>query len=613
MSTELTDLVELTPSKARALVEENAYYWKGRPVVFWPAEKPDLDKPLAVDLFCGLGGLSLGFEMAGFECVLGLDIHKPSVETFRASHPRAVVIMGDIRDVLQPGKCGQENLISSTLRQVVGDRNVDVLLAGIPCQGFSLANKKRSTLDERNYLFIYCVEAIKQLEPTYVVIENVTGLRDMDNGSFVREIKRMLTEEGYRVEYRLLNAADFGVPQLRKRIVFLGAKKGYPLIWPTGTFGSPSRPYRTVWDAISDLPLLEAGESTSCYGVPPRGETTEYQRLMRGGTTILYNHQAPKHPRSVIEKIANTRPGEPMYERYPQRIRLSWDKPSPTQVSGGIRPQFQFGHPEQARGLTIRERCRIQSIPDWVIVRGGMVQGRVQTGNAVPPLLAEAIGNAVYLGLHAQEFRELILVWGRQHKRVFPWRSTSRTLFQVLVSEMLLRKTRAEAVAPVYSELVSRYPDPVAIGEAELADLEELLRPLGLSHIRANALKELGQILVARYRGEAPADPFALMDIAHVGRYSANATLLFAKNEKRPIVDENIQRMLSRIFRVPKAAELHKADYLWEICEKLMPTTDPREFGWALLDFAAVVCRPREPKCAECQLARLCKFKKGGI
>ncbi|MFC1625411.1 DNA cytosine methyltransferase [Patescibacteria group bacterium] len=105
----------------------------------------------------------------------------------------------------------------------------------------------------------------------------------------------------------------------------------------------------------------------------------------------LENHTAPSHPPSTIKKIGSTEPGKPMYPKFTQRIRLHWDKTSPTQVSGGIRPQFQFGHPEQSRGLTVRERCRIQSFPDDFVIFGGTVQGRVQTGNAVPPLLAKAI------------------------------------------------------------------------------------------------------------------------------------------------------------------------------------------------------------------------------
>jgi DNA (cytosine-5)-methyltransferase 1 len=112
-------------------------------------------------------------------------------------------------------------------------------------------------------------------------------------------------------------------------------------------------------------------------------------------SVALTCHTAPNHPDSTIQRIRNTKQGDPMYPKYKQRIRLSWNGQSPTQVSGGIRPQFQFGHPEDDRGLSIRERCRIQSFPDEFIVKGGIVQGRVQTGNAVPPLLAKAVAIAI--------------------------------------------------------------------------------------------------------------------------------------------------------------------------------------------------------------------------
>ena len=112
------------------------------------------------------------------------------------------------------------------------------------------------------------------------------------------------------------------------------------------------------------------------------------------GSNQLTNHKAPNHPQDTIEKIKNTKPGFPMYPKFKQRIRLAWDIQSPTQVSGGIRPQFQFGHPSDSRGLTIRERCRLQSFPDHFVVSGGIVQGRVQTGNAVPPFLAKAVALA---------------------------------------------------------------------------------------------------------------------------------------------------------------------------------------------------------------------------
>jgi len=369
-------------------VEESPYYWKGEPKVF--ERQVDLN-PLTVltvlDLFSGAGGLSLGFAMAGFNVVLGIDIHKPSMETFLHNHKKTIGILGDIRKI-------PDNLVLDLLKGI----EVKVLMAGVPCQGFSLNNRKRNPNDPRNYLFWEFIRFVKLLKPDFLVLENVSGMKNTANGSFVEEIEKQIVIAGeesgkkYRVEHRILNAADYGVPQIRKRLIFLASAKGYPIAWPEPEFGTPKRPYRTVFDAIGDLPSLQPGERKNFYTTQPQ---TEYQKLMREGSVVLLNHEAPKHPQSTIKKIKNTEPGKPIYPRFTQRIRLGWDKPSPTQVAGGIRPQFQFGHPSDPRGLTVRERARIQSFPDWYQFFGGIVQGRVQTGNAVPPLLAKAIAEKI--------------------------------------------------------------------------------------------------------------------------------------------------------------------------------------------------------------------------
>ncbi|MBC7333697.1 MAG: DNA cytosine methyltransferase, partial [Actinobacteria bacterium] len=316
-----------------------------------------------------------------------IDIHKPSMETFLHNHPRTMGILGDIRKI-------PDDLVVDLLSGI----EVKVLMAGVPCQGFSLNNRKRNPNDPRNYLFWEFIRFVKLLKPDFLVLENVSGMKSTANGSFVVEIEKQIKIAGekigkrYRVEHRILNAADYGVPQIRKRLIFLASAEGYPIVWPEPEFGTPERPYRTVFDAIGDLPPLKPGEKKSFYTTPPQ---TEYQKLMRNGSIVLLNHEAPKHPQSTVERIKRTKPGEPMYPRFTQRIRLSWDKLSPTQVAGGIRPQFQFGHPRDPRGLTVRERARIQSFPDWYQFFGGVVQGRVQTGNAVPPLLAKAIAERI--------------------------------------------------------------------------------------------------------------------------------------------------------------------------------------------------------------------------
>ena len=238
------------------------------------------------------------------------------------------------------------------------------------------------------------VKFVEVLKPKSIVLENVSGMKS--TGTFVEDIENDLSRAGGMiVKSRLLSAADYGVPQKRNRLLFVGVRGAnfdFDKIKKTHGEGT-GKPYVSIRDAIGDLPSLNPKESKDSYASPP---FSEYQLLMRKDTdNILTCHMAPNHPIDTIEKIKNTIPGEPMYPKFKQRIRLAWDIQSPTQVSGGIRPQFQFGHPEDNRGLTIRERCRIQSFPDNFFVHGGIVQGRVQTGNAVPPLLAKAVALAI--------------------------------------------------------------------------------------------------------------------------------------------------------------------------------------------------------------------------
>ena len=364
-------------------VEENSYYWRGDPVIFKGDFAPN-GNPVVVELFCGCGGTSVGFEMAGYQIAVGADILRPAIETFRNNHKGVSAILGDIHKI-EPVQ----------LSELLNGAQVDVLIGGVPCQGFSLNNRKRHEGDKRNKLYLEFIRFVKALKPKAIVLENVSGMKS--TGNIVDVIEHDLTEaSGMTVKSQFLYAPDYGVPQSRLRLLFVGVRgQEFDFNRIVKTHGpTTGKPYNTVGDAISDLPHLKANEKATKYTKKPMND---YQLLMREGvaTNNLTNHQAPNHPADVIEMIANTKQGEPLYERYHQRIRLSMNDLSPTQVSGGIRPSFQFGHPTDARGLTIRERCRLQSFPDWFVVSGGIVQGRVQTGNAVPPLLARAVALAI--------------------------------------------------------------------------------------------------------------------------------------------------------------------------------------------------------------------------
>ncbi|MGI6028719.1 MAG: DNA cytosine methyltransferase [Candidatus Heteroscillospira sp.] len=351
------------------------------------------DKLAMLDLFCGAGGFAVGCDWAGFQSVFGIDHLEPAMKTWCKNHPHSIGCLGDITQ-LKPEDIKE-------LLESKGVTQVHLITGGVPCQGFSIANRKHNDNDERNFLFLEYMKFVEVFQPDYIILENVSGMRSTAGGQFEKDIKKYMSDLGYEPTVELVNAADFGVPQIRQRLIFVGVKRDrgltVPYAFPAGSFAGK---YRTVSDAISDLPELGNNETKTDYMGEPH---SEYQKLMRGYGEIkgipvsatVKNHVSPNHPKETIAKIANTPPGQAMYKKFKQRIRLKNDAPSPTQMAGGIRPQFQFGHPDQSRGLTIRERARIQSFPDSYEFCGGIVQSRVQTGNAVPPLLIYHIAKPI--------------------------------------------------------------------------------------------------------------------------------------------------------------------------------------------------------------------------
>lgn len=386
-----------------AVPVEKSYYLRDDDITYFNEDTFKLvpNKLVMIDLFCGAGGFAVGCDWAGFQSVFGVDHLEPAMRTWTKNHPNGIGCLGDITK-LDPTQI--QNLLKSK-----GVEKVHLITGGVPCQGFSIANRKHNDNDERNFLFLEYMKFVKVFMPDYIILENVSGMRSTAGGQFEKNIKEYMESLGYDTTVKLVNAADFGVPQVRQRLIFVGVKKeaGFtvPYCFPTGDFVGK---YRTVKDAISDLPSLENNEQKTEYATVPQND---YQRLMRGcssvnaGNTIdyIYNHVSPNHPQETIEKISSTLQGEPMYPKFKQRIRLKEDAPSPTQLAGGIRPQFQFGHPTQPRGLSIRERARIQSFPDHYVFEGGTVQERVQTGNAVPPLMIYNIAKPIAEDIRRRE------------------------------------------------------------------------------------------------------------------------------------------------------------------------------------------------------------------
>lgn len=345
-------------------------------------------KPKAVDLFAGVGGLSLGFENVGFDIVVANEFEPTIATAYKSNHPRTKMLIGDIRQID----------LEKTFENYVG--KIDVIIGGPPCQGFSQKGQRKSIYDERNFLFEYYVKAVDFLNPKYFVMENVPNLLTTENGFFRKEIEEIFSSMGYRLTMGILNAADYGVPQNRKRAVIIGSYKNTPLSLPV-----PTLPNVTIWDAISDLAYLESGEGEEeqAYRYSPQ---SDYQNELRGNNNTLYNHVATKHSKITLERLSMIPPNagrDVLPEEHLTKSIYSgtWTRMRKNEVSVTITTRFdtpssgKFTHPFLNRAITVREAARIQSFPDDFVFIGNKNSQMKQVGNAVPPRLASAIAEVV--------------------------------------------------------------------------------------------------------------------------------------------------------------------------------------------------------------------------
>ena len=342
----------------------------------------------AIDLFAGCGGLSKGFMDAGFNIIVGVDNDQAALNTFEKNHNGAVALNADLSK--------QETF--DEIKRVAGKRQIDVIIAGPPCQGFSLTGP-RNFDDKRNKLYLAVIEMVKQYQPKGFIIENVPGMATLYDGQIKDEVIKRFKKMGYNIDCRILCAADYGVPQIRKRLIFMGVRKdiGVPC-FPDVTL-TPDQ-YISCRDAISDLPPLEdeIGEETTDYTSDP---VTDYQRKMRGNNHKLYNHVGTNHTKMVKDTIALVPEGG-NYKDLPKgwgesrKFHMAWtrlDGNSPARtVDTGHRNLFHYKY---NRVPTVRESARMQSFPDDFVFTGTKTQQCRQVGNAVPPLLGYALGKSL--------------------------------------------------------------------------------------------------------------------------------------------------------------------------------------------------------------------------
>lgn len=388
-------------------------------------------RPLRVlDAFAGAGGFSLGFKMAGCRITGAIEIDRWACDTFSFNHPDSVVLHGNISDF------SEEDLL-----QKFGDEPPDIIIGGPPCQGFSIANRGAGDpKDPRNSLFKEFVRLGKIFQPSVMVMENVPNLlaaKTEDGSPVIEIICKELEALGFVTYYKVLHATDYGVPQIRTRLFVVATRTDIACPFPAPTHriikSSPwtdlftsqdLAPCPTLWDAISDLPQLEAGEGSEeqNYTSEP---TTDYQRLMRDNSEVLFNHKAMNHTKRMVERFKSMQWGHSVSdvpEHLKPRKRNSADistnaydqnnrRMHPDRPCHTVPASFyaNFVHPFCHRNFTAREGARIQSFPDSfrflgkptvvshkLLAREGREAEKFlcqysQIGNAVPPLLAKAV------------------------------------------------------------------------------------------------------------------------------------------------------------------------------------------------------------------------------
>jgi DNA (cytosine-5)-methyltransferase 1 len=570
--------------------------------------------------------LSLGLRDAGFTVLVGADSDPFAVE----SHTANLGGLGWAGDLTDPGEFLE-------LLDQWGIDEVDLVAGGPPCQPFSRAGSAkirdlvrsggRSAEDPRAGLWNSFMAVVEHLRPGVVLIENVPDLPSWDDGAVIVGFYESLRALGYEVDARILDAFQYGVPQHRARLFIVATRGVSGFQWP-----EPRSPTPTLRDAIADLPPAPAAQrdERSLYFDSPRSALAKRMRLRMTDENrrVVWDHMTRDVRADDLEAFNLMPQGgtysdlPPDLQRYRTDIftdkykRLSWDQVSRSITAHIAKDGYWYIHPDQPRTLSIREAARIQTFPDDFRFAGQPSHRLRQIGNAVPPLLAEAIGLQIREALEAPgevsrrdefaPFHHVLRSWHGDHERGFPWRAGGSGAWFVLMAEMCLHRANADRVAATFESLTSLAPTPaalVALGE----EAQVRMRELGLGQ-RAEALIEVARALVADFDGEVPGTEIELRSLPAVGDYVAQAVLCFGFGRRAVLVDTSTSRIVGRLFG---RSEKRRWQLRLDLYRLAGPEGPGAAFNHSLLDLGALVCLAGEPRCASCPVRAHCVTGEG--